>query len=151
MWCLKSNIYFWQYYNYKIIIIKKYWFSADKIINKKPFFYLSRQQIHRMKKTVRSSIVDIATCYRSYNNLHPPWKQKNPIKIKVSTKLFEMFCSLLLGNVVLSLSSESADCLQGCQMFFSNQKSHLGKFWRALEWKILFYFMTIWNSLRLLA
>jgi hypothetical protein len=24
----------------------------------------------------------------------------------------------------------------------------LGKFWRALEWKMLVYFMTMWNILR---
>jgi hypothetical protein len=31
---------------------------------------------------------------------------------------------------------------------FSNQKSQCGKFWRALERKILVYFMAIWNILR---
>jgi hypothetical protein len=32
---------------------------------------------------------------------------------------------------------------------FSNQKNrNLGKFWRALERKMLVYFMTIWNILR---
>jgi hypothetical protein len=25
---------------------------------------------------------------------------------------------------------------------------NLGKFWRALEWKVLVYIMTIWNILR---
>jgi hypothetical protein len=28
---------------------------------------------------------------------------------------------------------------------FSNQQSNLGKFWRALELKMLFYFMVMWN------
>jgi hypothetical protein len=31
---------------------------------------------------------------------------------------------------------------------FSNQNRNLGKFWRALEWKMLLYFMIIWNILR---
>jgi hypothetical protein len=31
---------------------------------------------------------------------------------------------------------------------FSNQNPVLGKFWRTLEWKMLVYFMTIWNILR---
>jgi hypothetical protein len=28
---------------------------------------------------------------------------------------------------------------------FSNQNPNLGKFWRALDWKMLMYFMAIWN------
>jgi hypothetical protein len=36
--------------------------------------------------------------------------------------------------------------LQGCQMVcFKTKNPNLGKFWRALEWKMLVYFMTIWN------
>jgi hypothetical protein len=31
--------------------------------------------------------------------------------------------------------------------YFKTKKTNLGKFWRALEWKILAYFMTIWNIL----
>jgi hypothetical protein len=38
---------------------------------------------------------------------------------------------------------------QGCQMVcFQTQNPNLGKFWRALEWKMFVYFMTIWNNLR---
>jgi hypothetical protein len=38
---------------------------------------------------------------------------------------------------------------QGCQMVCFRTKNHnLGKFWRALEWKLLVYFMVIWNILR---
>jgi hypothetical protein len=33
-------------------------------------------------------------------------------------------------------------------VYFKNQKSLLGIFWRALEWKMLAYFITIWNVLR---
>jgi hypothetical protein len=39
--------------------------------------------------------------------------------------------------------------LQGCQMVHSQTKNpNLGKFWRALEWKMLVYFMVICNILR---
>jgi hypothetical protein len=37
---------------------------------------------------------------------------------------------------------------QGCQMVcFQTKNPNLGKFWRALEWKMLLYFMIIWNIL----
>jgi hypothetical protein len=37
---------------------------------------------------------------------------------------------------------------QGCQMVcFQTKNPNLGKFWRALEWKMLKYFMAIWNIL----
>jgi hypothetical protein len=32
-------------------------------------------------------------------------------------------------------------------VYFQTKNPNLGKFWRALEWKILVYFMTIWNIL----
>jgi hypothetical protein len=35
---------------------------------------------------------------------------------------------------------------QGCQMvYFQNKNTILGSFWRALEWKMLAYFVPIWN------
>jgi hypothetical protein len=38
---------------------------------------------------------------------------------------------------------------QGCQMvYFQTKNSNLGKFCRALNWKMLIYFMVIWNILR---
>jgi hypothetical protein len=38
---------------------------------------------------------------------------------------------------------------QGCQMvYFQTKNPNLGKFWMALEWKMLVYFMTICNILR---
>jgi hypothetical protein len=38
---------------------------------------------------------------------------------------------------------------QGCQMvYFQTKNPNLGKFWRALDWTMLIYFMTIWNILR---
>jgi hypothetical protein len=39
--------------------------------------------------------------------------------------------------------------VKGCQMvWFQTKNPHLGKFWRALEWKMMVYFMVIWNILR---
>jgi hypothetical protein len=38
---------------------------------------------------------------------------------------------------------------QGCQMVcFQTKNPNFGKFWRALEWKMFVYFITIWNNLR---
>jgi hypothetical protein len=31
---------------------------------------------------------------------------------------------------------------------FQTKNSNLGKFWRALEWKMLVYFVVIWNIIR---
>jgi hypothetical protein len=31
---------------------------------------------------------------------------------------------------------------------FQPQNPYLGKFWRVLDWKMLIYFMAIWNSLQ---
>jgi hypothetical protein len=37
---------------------------------------------------------------------------------------------------------------QGCQMvYFQTKNLNLGKSWRALAWKMLIYFMDIWNIL----
>jgi hypothetical protein len=37
---------------------------------------------------------------------------------------------------------------QGCQMVYFQTKNHnLGKFWRALDWKMLINFMAVWNIL----
>jgi hypothetical protein len=38
---------------------------------------------------------------------------------------------------------------QSCQMvYFQAKNPNFGKIWRALEWKMLLYFMTIWNIKR---
>jgi hypothetical protein len=38
--------------------------------------------------------------------------------------------------------------VQGCQMVsFKTKNLNLGKFWRILDWKMLIYFMAIWNIL----
>jgi hypothetical protein len=35
---------------------------------------------------------------------------------------------------------------QGCQMvYFQTKNPNLGRFWRALYWKMTIYFMAIWN------
>jgi hypothetical protein len=37
--------------------------------------------------------------------------------------------------------------VQGCQMVnFRTKNPNLGRFWRVLEWKMLVYFMPIWNK-----
>jgi hypothetical protein len=39
-------------------------------------------------------------------------------------------------------------CLQGCQrVYFQTKNPNLGKIWRAFKWKVLSYFITIWNIL----
>jgi hypothetical protein len=49
----------------------------------------------------------------------------------------------------MKLTLALTDPKQGCQMvYFQTKNPNLGKFWRALEWKMLVYFMTIWNILR---
>jgi hypothetical protein len=38
---------------------------------------------------------------------------------------------------------------QGCQMVsFQTKNTNLGKFWSALDWKMLIYFTAIWNILQ---
>jgi hypothetical protein len=32
-------------------------------------------------------------------------------------------------------------------VYFQTNNTNLGKFWRALDWKMLIYFMAIWNIL----
>jgi hypothetical protein len=45
-------------------------------------------------------------------------------------------------------ATTSAENPQGCQMVcFQTKNTNLGNFWRALEWKMLVYFMVIWNIL----
>jgi hypothetical protein len=42
--------------------------------------------------------------------------------------------------------NESIRFYQGCQMVcFQTKNPNLGKFWRALDWKMLVYFMAIWK------
>jgi hypothetical protein len=39
--------------------------------------------------------------------------------------------------------------MQGCQMVsFQTKNPNLGKFWKALDWKMLIYLMAIWNILQ---
>jgi hypothetical protein len=42
----------------------------------------------------------------------------------------------------------NGDPEQGCQMVYFQAKNTLGKFWRAIECKVLVNFMAIWNILR---
>jgi hypothetical protein len=55
----------------------------------------------------------------------------------------------LLKHRLHPISVKSPIPVQGCQMFqFHTKKSNLGKFWRALQWKMLVCFMAIWNISR---
>jgi hypothetical protein len=51
------------------------------------------------------------------------------------------------GETLPDLSTSFKGQNQGCQMVYFNTKNpNLGIFWRALEWKMLVYFMTIVNT-----
>jgi hypothetical protein len=67
----------------------------------------------------------------------------------------EMFkCNQLRNQRRQKAVPKFANCFfsrwkQGCQLVhFQTKKSHLGKFWRVLQWKILVYFIAIWSILR---
>jgi hypothetical protein len=80
------------------------------------------------------------------------------IRTKVAPSLFEQklrrHCALF-PNVFLDivrrkeLKVNQIKCdKQGCMMVcFQTKNPILGKFWRALEWKMRVYFMVIWNIL----
>jgi hypothetical protein len=52
------------------------------------------------------------------------------------------------GHARLPLGSLQVIPVQGCQMiYFQTNNYNLGKFWRALQWKMLVYFMDIWSIL----
>jgi hypothetical protein len=56
-----------------------------------------------------------------------------------------------LTQMLRSIKEQTPALVQGCQMdCFQTKNPNLGKFWRALAWKILLYFMPIWNILRYL-
>jgi hypothetical protein len=47
------------------------------------------------------------------------------------------------------MTTKQPEGWQGCQMVcFQTKNPNLGKFWRALEWKLWIYFMAVWNILR---
>jgi hypothetical protein len=50
-----------------------------------------------------------------------------------------------LSNFLQEFFASGKESLQGCQMvYFQTKNPNLAKYWRALEWKMLVYFMTIW-------
>jgi hypothetical protein len=58
----------------------------------------------------------------------------------------------LKSGVFICLGSDILTCEnapnQGCQMVsFQTKNPNLGKFWRALDGKMLIYFMALWNIL----
>jgi hypothetical protein len=53
-----------------------------------------------------------------------------------------------MTSLAKSLEKSRALGLQGCQMaYFQTKNPNLGKLWRALQWKMLVYFMAIWSIL----
>jgi hypothetical protein len=55
-----------------------------------------------------------------------------------------MFSSEAVADIVFVISCPR----QGCQMvYFETKNPYLGTFWRALECKVLLYFMITWNFL----
>jgi hypothetical protein len=52
-------------------------------------------------------------------------------------------------NLLLFSPAAFVAWMQGCQMVsFQTKNPKLGKFWGALDWKMLIYFMAIWNIYR---
>jgi hypothetical protein len=55
----------------------------------------------------------------------------------------------IIAATKFSETLENSSLNQGCQMvYFQTKNPNLGKFWRALELKMLVYFVVIWNILR---
>jgi hypothetical protein len=53
---------------------------------------------------------------------------------------------LRLIKQTIRASNKNMHLNQGCQMvYFQTSNPNLGKFWRALDWKVLIYFMVMWN------
>jgi hypothetical protein len=50
-----------------------------------------------------------------------------------------------VGEMVIKITSTYQDCQM---VSFQTKNPKLGKFWRALAWKMLIYFMAIWNMLQ---
>jgi hypothetical protein len=47
----------------------------------------------------------------------------------------------------LRIAMQEGAALQGCQMvYFQTKNPNLGKYWRALEWDMLGYFMPVWTT-----
>jgi hypothetical protein len=56
-----------------------------------------------------------------------------------------MYLRLVFQSLDLFCSAKE----QGCQMvYYQTKNPNLTNFWRALDWKLLLYFMAIWNILR---
>jgi hypothetical protein len=80
-----------------------------------------------------------------------PWRRKkclsrNPIQI-----IFFFFFFFCKSNESKFQTKETEKTVaqQGCQMVsFQTKNPNFGKFSRALDWKMLTYFMAMWNFLR---
>jgi hypothetical protein len=65
--------------------------------------------------------------------------------MKSGASLSHCFGHAIMHRIIITLITGPA---RGCQMvYFQTKNPNFGKFLRALEWKMLIYFMTIWNIL----
>jgi hypothetical protein len=52
-------------------------------------------------------------------------------------------------DILFNVSRTTNGGVQGCQMaYFQTKNPNVGKIWRALQWRMLAYFMPIWSILR---
>jgi hypothetical protein len=75
---------------------------------------------------------------KSYHNIGP--RLGNDLKVTVPSVL--PFLSQNVAN-----ASPGADYRVARWFVFKTKNPNLGQFWKSLEWKMLLYFMIIWNIL----
>jgi hypothetical protein len=102
--------------------------------------YLHFLDIYGSKKT-RVQICKSAPPFQSMNNNLMQWN-KNSSSTASSRRRFANSSPMWKQNACVD---------QGCQMVsFQTKNPNWGKCWRALDWKMLIYFMAIWNILQTL-
>jgi hypothetical protein len=73
-------------------------------------------------------------------------KDKQPFQYIARISVFRVFCTF---RIFFATANAHGRKVQGCQMVsFQTKNPNLGKFWRALDWKMLIYFMALWNILQ---
>jgi hypothetical protein len=76
-------------------------------------------------------------------------KRYNRQNLQAISLTKEMVDVVSLRAKIFTKSFKKVPCEQGCQMvYFQTKNPTLSKFLRALEWKMLVYFMVIWGILR---
>jgi hypothetical protein len=96
-----------------------------------------KHNLHILKKEVHSKKAWVS--FVIFNFQKPAQSKQSPIGRKIAQS----------GHPGRGRNARSTRDSQGCQMVcFQTKNPNLGKFWRALEWKMLVYFMVIWDTLR---